>query len=256
MARDEFGFEAELYDRVWGTYDYDTDVKFLADLFQRHRCRSIIDIGCGTGNHALRLCSMGYEVTGIDISPSMLKVARSKDNCSRIRFFGGDMKMLGSAIPKGERFDAAISLGQVTAHLYTDRDVEAFLTGLAAILKKSGLLVLSAGNAAKINDEYLNKLLLDHIVNEEKMQLATFAQNSRDSRDPNSIIWRSIYLTKQDGQLDFQVREHRLRWFRFSVLKELLTKNGFEIEAVRPGSSNERFDEQEHTEMWFVATAR
>jgi SAM-dependent methyltransferase len=255
-AKDEFSLEAELYDRIWGSYDYDTDVKFLADLFQKHHCTNIVDIGCGTGNHALKLSTKRYAVTGIDISPTMLKMARNKDQESKVRFVRADMKALGSVVPKGERFDAAISLGQVVSHLHTDREVVAFLTSVAAILRKRGLLVLSAMNAAKINDEYLNRLLLDHVINEEKIQVAAFAQNIRDDKDPNTIIWKPIYLIKQGGKLDLQMREHSLRWFKFSDLKEILTKQGFKIEKVLSGPLSERFNEKLHTQMWFVATAQ
>lgn len=66
--KDEFSLEAKFYDKTWGKYDYDEDVKFLHNLFRRHGCRSIIDIGCGTGSHATRLSKLGYEILGVDIS--------------------------------------------------------------------------------------------------------------------------------------------------------------------------------------------
>jgi hypothetical protein len=115
---------------------------------------------------------------------------------------------------------------------------------------------LSARNAAKINEERLNRLLLDHLVNERKIQIAIFAQNNRDRKDANTIIWRPLYLTKQNGKVDFRVREHRLRWFQVSALKKLLMKNDFDIDTVLSGPSRDRFEEQKHTDMWFVATAR
>lgn len=94
--------------------------------------------------------------------------------------------------------------------------------------------MLSARNAAKINEEHLNRLLLDHMINEREIQIAAFAQNSRDSKDPNTIIWRPLYLIKQNGKVDFRVRENRLRWFQFSALKKLLMKNDFDIDACFP----------------------
>ena len=40
-------------------------------------CRAL-DIGCGTGNYAIRLASLGFEVTGIDVSPSAIRMARER----------------------------------------------------------------------------------------------------------------------------------------------------------------------------------
>jgi len=253
--KDEYRLEAGFYDKIWGRHDYDIDAGFLEDLFQKHDCRSILDVGCGTGNHVLRLWRMGYEVAGVDISPTMLRIARSKVKGAKIKFFRGEMKTLRAIIPKHMKFDAAISLGQVSSHLYSDHDVQVFLKSLLTILKEGGLFVFSARNAAKINNEYLNRLLLDHVLDEGKMQIVVLAQNCRDLKDPNTIVWRPIYLMKKSGKVDLQMREHRLRWFEFSTLKRLLIGNGFKIKAVYSGPSREKFDEQTHSEMWFIATA-
>jgi ubiquinone/menaquinone biosynthesis C-methylase UbiE len=254
--KDEYQLEARIYDRIWGKYDYDTDVKFLNELFKQHRCKSIIDVGCGTGNHALRLNKLGYEVTGVDISPTMLKIARSKDRKRKIRFIQGDMKELKTLVLKARRFDAAILLGQVSSHLYIDKEVQVFFKGMRKVLKKNGIFVLSARNAKKINEEYLNKLMLDHIINEEKLQVVMLTHNNRDSHDPNTIIWKPIYLMKENGKFDLQMREHKLRWHEFSSLKRLLAENGFETVAIYSGPSREKFNEDVHTDMWFVTRTK
>jgi len=252
--KDEFSLEAKLYDKVWGKRDYDADVRFLVEVFKEHDCKSIVDVGCGTGNHAIRLNDFGYNVTGIDISPAMLKTARKKDRGGKVRFIEGDMKHIESILSGLKRFDAAISLGQVFNHLYTDQQVEDFLSELLNVLRKKGLFVFNANNALKINDELLNRLVLDHVLLEDKMQLAILAQNRRDPNDSNTIVWTSLYLTKIGDKVDFQAREHRLRWFEFKSLKKQLLKTGFEIEAVYSGPSKQSFDELVHAEMWFVCT--
>lgn len=154
--KDVFSLEAKLYDRIWGRYDYDSGVEFLDALFRDFGCKKIIDIGCGTGGHSLRLSMKGYCVTGLDLSPAMLEVARKKDKDSKVRFIQGDMKRL-SKLAFGKKFDAAICLGQTFSHLLTNKDVEMFLDGLRVILKKKGLFVFNARKAKKIREEYLDK---------------------------------------------------------------------------------------------------
>jgi ubiquinone/menaquinone biosynthesis C-methylase UbiE len=254
--KDEFSLEARFYDKIWGRHDYDTDVKFLAGVFRKYHCRSVIDIGCGTGNHALRLSKLGYQVTGVDVSPTMLKIAKEKDKEGKIRFIRGDMKKMEKVIPKSQRFDAAICLGQVFSHLMTNKDVQAFLSRLHKILSQNGLFVFSARNAKKINEEYLNKLRLDHMLNEEKLQLLMLGHNIRDSQDPNIIVWNPIYIIKENSKVDLQIREHKLRWFEFSTLKKLITKKGFKIVTIYSGPMKEKFKEDEHADMWFVTTAK
>jgi len=253
--KDEFSLEARFYDKIWGRHDYDGDVKFLADFFRKYHCRSVIDIGCGIGNHALRLSKLGYQVTGVDVSPTMLKIAKEKDKERKIRFIRGDMKKLEKVISKGQRFDAGICLGQVFSHLITDEDVQAFLSRLHKILNQNGLFVFSARNAKKINEEYLNKLRLDHMLNEEKLQLLVLAHNIRDSQNPNIIVWNPIFLMKENNKVNLQIKEHKLRWFEFSTLKKIMTENGFKMVTIYSGPMKEKFKEDEHADMWFVTTA-
>ena len=254
--KDEFSLEARFYDKIWGKRDYDADVKFLADFFRKYHCRSVIDIGCGTGNHALRVSKMDYQVTGVDVSSTMLEIAKAKDKEAKIKFIQGDMKKLEKVVPKGQRFDAAICLGQVFSHLMTNKDVQALLNRLHKILKQNGLFVFSARNAKIINEEYLNKLRLDHMINEGKLQLLILTYNTRDLQDSNIIVWNPIYLIKQNSKVDLQIREHKLRWFKFSTLKKIITEKGFKIVAIYSGPMKEKFKEEEHTDMWFVTTIK
>lgn len=50
----------------------------LAPLLAEVAGRRVLDVGCGTGRHALRLAARGALVTGLDPSPQMLAVARAE----------------------------------------------------------------------------------------------------------------------------------------------------------------------------------
>jgi SAM-dependent methyltransferase len=252
---DEYAFEAKLYDRIWGRYDYDTDVRFLDRLFKKHHCRSILDVGCGTGNHATRLNSLGYEVTALDISPAMLKIFHNKVKDDRIRIEQGDMKNLADIFLQ-ERFDAAILLGHVAYHLNTDKEAQAFLNGVKRVLKRKGLFIFNARNSQQINEAYLNNLRLRHWVRDGETQIVVLEHNLRDQSDPNTIVWRSIFLVKERDRVDFETREHRLRWFRFQEMSRLLKENGFRMVSTYSGPLGEKFRQDLHADMWFVTITR
>jgi len=72
---------ADQYDFLYSDKDYDAECDLLEEVFRRYRdgnVRTILDLGCGTGNHAIRLARRGYEVTGVDRSPEMLAKAEWK----------------------------------------------------------------------------------------------------------------------------------------------------------------------------------
>ncbi|MDP3443326.1 MAG: class I SAM-dependent methyltransferase, partial [Ignavibacteria bacterium] len=52
------------------------EVDFIENEIQHNKTLKILDIGCGTGRHSIELAKRGYDVTGIDLSESMLAKAR------------------------------------------------------------------------------------------------------------------------------------------------------------------------------------
>ena len=81
---------------------------FIEKELASNKSLKILDVGCGTGRHAIELSKRGYNVTGIDLSESQLKRAREKakaENLS-IDFQQQDARNL----PFDNEFDIAIML--------------------------------------------------------------------------------------------------------------------------------------------------
>ena len=75
-----FGGYARYYDLLYRDKDYLGETEFVERLIQRHSpgARRILELGCGTGIHAVMLAEKGYEVTGLDLSEGMLEVAAQR----------------------------------------------------------------------------------------------------------------------------------------------------------------------------------
>jgi ubiquinone/menaquinone biosynthesis C-methylase UbiE len=72
-------FYADVYDHlVYNNYKDDYEVGEIINKTSLTTSSKILDIGCGTGNQVVNFASKGYEVLGIDISPSMIKKAKEK----------------------------------------------------------------------------------------------------------------------------------------------------------------------------------
>ena len=67
----------------------------------------VLDIGCGTGAFVYCLAERGYQVVGVDFSPSMLRAARKSTQGKSIEFVQGDVTM-GLGFPDGN-FDLVLS---------------------------------------------------------------------------------------------------------------------------------------------------
>src|SRR5262245_8338400 len=87
----------EGYDR-WAAI-YDVEQNPLVVLEEPHvdqlmgdvRGLKVIDVGCGTGRHALRLAAQGAHVTAVDFSGEMLAKARAKQAAAAVRFVQHDL---------------------------------------------------------------------------------------------------------------------------------------------------------------------
>jgi 2-polyprenyl-3-methyl-5-hydroxy-6-metoxy-1,4-benzoquinol methylase len=88
-----------------GTVD---ECDFIEGELKSNKSMKILDVGCGTGRHAIELSKRGYIVTGIDLSETQLKRAREKaaGNNLKIDFLKQDARDL----PFNNEFDVAIML--------------------------------------------------------------------------------------------------------------------------------------------------
>ena len=83
MFEDEL---AEFYDLMRQYRNYDLECSFADATIRRARpyASRVLDIFCGTGEHALRMAQRGYAVTGIDASQDMLAVAQAKCEAAQV----------------------------------------------------------------------------------------------------------------------------------------------------------------------------
>jgi 2-polyprenyl-3-methyl-5-hydroxy-6-metoxy-1,4-benzoquinol methylase len=136
---------AQKYDKecyVQGTIG---ECDFIEEEINRDKSLKIIDIGCGTGRHAIELAKRGYQVTGIDLSESQLKRARekAKEQGVEINFQKHDARNL----PFAAEFDLAIMLCEGGFSLMeTDEMNFEILKAATKSLKNNGKFIFTTLN--------------------------------------------------------------------------------------------------------------
>lgn len=138
------------YARTYDTEPYTQGTKAEVDFIEREightTALRILDIGCGTGRHAIELAGRGYEVTGIDLSETQLARAREKAREAgvTVRFQQADARHLAFR----DEFDLVIMLCEGAFPLMeTDDENYAILANAAAALRQPGKLILTTLNA-------------------------------------------------------------------------------------------------------------
>jgi 2-polyprenyl-3-methyl-5-hydroxy-6-metoxy-1,4-benzoquinol methylase len=84
------------------------EVDFIENEINHNMSVRILDVGCGTGRHAIELAKRGYQVTGLDLSANMLAKARANAKAAgvRLRFIQKDARQFRFR----KKFDLAIML--------------------------------------------------------------------------------------------------------------------------------------------------
>jgi SAM-dependent methyltransferase len=105
----------------------------------------ILDIGCGTGRHAIELTKRGYTITGIDLSAAQLNRAREKAAASKLQI---DFRELDARdLPFTDEFDLAIMICEGAFPLMeTDEMNFEILQNAAIALKENGKLIFTTLN--------------------------------------------------------------------------------------------------------------
>ncbi|MEN8265240.1 MAG: class I SAM-dependent methyltransferase, partial [Nitrospirota bacterium] len=141
---------AEAYDDLYQSKDYEKECDFLEQLFKKHgkKIKKVLDIGCGTGGHAIVLAQRGYEVVGIDRSEEMLIAARRK-----AKEAGLEIDFQKSSIQDtelAESFDAVISMFAVISYQNSNEDLALTCKKAKQHLKPGGVFIFDAWNGLAV----------------------------------------------------------------------------------------------------------
>ena len=174
---------AEKYDKECFTQGTIGECDFLEKELNFDKSLKIIDIGCGTGRHAIELSKRGYSVTGIDLSESMLARAQEKalKNNLKINFLKCDARNL----PFNQEFDVAIMLCEGAFPLMeTDEMNYEILKNVSRALKSKAKFIFTTLNGLfplyhSIGDFHTQNAKEDNVAYDRKhFDLMTFRDHS------------------------------------------------------------------------------
>ncbi len=225
---------AQFYDNLYKDKNYKKECDYLEKIFKNNsskKIKTILDLGCGTGNHDLILAKRGYSITGVDISKLMLKLARKKAEKAnlKINFYQEDIRKLDLK----KKFDAVISMFAVMGYQVANDDFEKALLTANKHLKKNGLFIFDiwfgpAVLADKPKDKTKKvKIKNGYIIRKTKCQLDLLKQ--RVDID---------FETKRysiENKLQQKNREtHQMRFFFSQEIRYFLEKTGFKFLGFYP----------------------
>jgi 2-polyprenyl-3-methyl-5-hydroxy-6-metoxy-1,4-benzoquinol methylase len=133
------------YDRESYTQGTTGECDFIEKEMRCDTSLKILDVGCGTGRHAIELSKRGYHVTGVDLSESQLRRAREKAMAAGLSI---DFQRLDArSLPFDAEFDVAIMICEGGFSLMeTDEMNYAILKNVTKALKPKAKFIFTTMN--------------------------------------------------------------------------------------------------------------
>lgn len=149
-----------MYDQLASVYDYFVNwesrlsyelpflLRTLTALGPTPTAMHVLDAACGTGQHALALAREGYQVTGTDLFPQMIEIARSHAAAASLpaNFQTAAFGSISETLQQAGQFDALLCLGNSLPHVHSWAELEQTLTDFSRLLRPGGLLVTQMRN--------------------------------------------------------------------------------------------------------------
>lgn len=194
----------------------------LLAMLRRRGIRSglVVDVGCGSGIWARRLCDEGYDVWGIDISPAMIRLARRKAPPGR--FVIGSF--LRSDLPP---CSAITALGEVLNYAFDRqnglRGLGRFFQRAYNALKPGGLLIFDIAEPGRGGPGGVRQ---GGSAGKDWAILFRIRENKDQ-------LTRHIVTFRKSGKGYRRSEEtHVLRLYPSTLIASMLRKNGFKVEIL------------------------
>jgi SAM-dependent methyltransferase len=134
-----FSASAEYYDLIYSSLkNYSLETAQIATMLRdlNPECETVLDVACGTGEHARLLSAHGFRVNGLDLDPAFVRIASEKHPAGR--FFEADM----SNFQLPYRYDAVLCLFSSIGYLRTLERVAAALRCFKQHLAARGVILV------------------------------------------------------------------------------------------------------------------
>jgi 2-polyprenyl-3-methyl-5-hydroxy-6-metoxy-1,4-benzoquinol methylase len=241
MAYENFAY---VYDTLMGDIDYCKWVEFLNKIIAKNKIqvKNVLELGCGTGNMTTRLSRLGLDITGIDISPEMLSIAKQKalENNQDIMFLNQDITKLNIGKMK---YDCIIGFMDVINYIHQPKTLQKVFKNIYNHLSDSGIFVFD------IRTPYVFNNLMNSSFAENTQNVSYICENVFNARTNICNMIVTFFILQSDNNIYRKVVEqHKLRSYGIDKILNLLESAGFKRAAVynnlsfkRPSETSERY---------------
>jgi SAM-dependent methyltransferase len=192
--------------------------------------RSVLDVGCGTGGHALELARRGWQVTGVDLSQAMIDLGAEKAKAlpaaQRPTWLQGDARDFST----GVKHDMAIMMFAVVGYLISNADVLAGLRNIRRHLAPGALFVCDFWYGPSV----LSVRPTDRVRVLPTLggQVIRSASTALDIVQHTADVSFKLWTLEGERLVSETAETHRMRYFFPQEFVLFLEQSGFELNSM------------------------
>jgi SAM-dependent methyltransferase len=241
---------ADAYNQLYHDKNYSAECDLIEELFRRYSSSpvsSVVDFGCGTGNHVFPLSRRGYDILGVDRAESMLALAQKRlaadGGTGRVRFQQGDIR----SVDLGRTFDAALMMFAVLGYQVENGDVLAALRTARRHLEPGALLIVDFWYGPAVLHQRPSERI--KIIPLEDGSMLRASSGDLDTARNTVAVRFHLWQLSNDRLVAETDETHLMRYFFLQEIKLLLECTGLSLMGL---GAFPDFDRQPDETTWNV----
>ena len=229
MKSPVFNNYSKYYDLLYKDKDYEAETAYIVDLTEKYSsgAKTILEFGCGTGIHGNLLAKKGYRVHGVEMSPDMIKSAKTREVESEegcFKSIAGDIRK----IKLDRSFDVLVSLFHVISYQTTNEDLESTFENAACHLEQGGVFIFDVWYGPAVLSIKPTVRLMT--INDNEIQLTRIAEPVLyEDKNIVDVNYTLFIENIEDNSFQKINEKHTMRYFTTPEINLLLNQNGFEL---------------------------
>jgi SAM-dependent methyltransferase len=219
---------ANYYDFLYEDKNYEQECDFLEEAIKKYsgiKVKNILELGSGTGGHAIPLANRKYEMTGIDASEGMLKLAKQKTAQLNLKM---DLQLCDiREFEFGRKFDTVICMFAVFNYITETGDIVKTLGNVKKHLNKGGLFIIDIWNGLAVMRIMPSTRV--KIIEKGKIKIIRAVEPELDAVNHLCSNHYTMLILEKDRVVEEIKETHVMRYLFPQEIKHYLEQAGFEV---------------------------
>ncbi len=156
---------------------------FLSQLLEQAPEPSVLDLGCGSGEHTAFFARLGARAVGLDRSTAMIETAKDHEARGEGRFVLGDATHARTTLATELPFGLCICLGNMLPHIQEPSEVQAIFREVRELLVPGGKFLLQILNYQRILEKQVRSLPISFRPGEKGQEIVFLRLLKADSKE-------------------------------------------------------------------------